>query len=124
MRIGHTFIGILACSFLASCTQPLGHGEIDWDHGARRARVLEVLSPQAAEAEARDCAPAGWNWQAGHAYARVRYRVVRLHRNTVATLPEGLALQPGDEVELWPENCGEHRLARVERRLSAPAQDR
>ncbi|MGZ5182996.1 MAG: hypothetical protein ACXWC2_21170 [Ramlibacter sp.] len=123
MRTRHTFIGILACGLLASCTQPLGHGEIDWDLGARRARVLDILGPQAAEAEARDCAPAGWNWQAGGAYARVRYRSGRLHKNTLATMPEGLALQPGDEVELWPGDCGEHRLARIERRLHSPALD-
>jgi hypothetical protein len=120
MRIGSIIAGLAACSCLASCIQPLGHGEVDWDHGARRARVIETLAPQAAEAAARACAPAGWNWQSGRPYVRVRYRGARLRHDAVATVPEGLALRPGDEVELWPEDCGAQRLARVERLLSAP----
>lgn len=124
MRPGQLFIGIAVCSLLASCAGSLGNGEVDWDHGARRARVLEVLGRQAAEAEARACAPAGWDWQSERIYTRVRYRNNRLYHNTIATVPDGLALRPGDEVELRPEDCREGRLARVERRLPAPARER
>ena len=124
MRTGHIFIGILTSSFLASCTPFPDHGEVDWDHGARRARVVEIVSPQAAEAEARDCAPAGWDWKAAGSYARMRYRSIRIHRSALAAVPEGMALQPGDEVELLPGNCGEHRPVRIVRRLPSPALDR
>jgi hypothetical protein len=124
MRIGQTYISIMACIFLTSCAQPLGHGEIDWDRGARRAMVLEILTPQAAEAEARTCVSAGWDWHAGRAYARVRYRRVRHYRNAVATVPVDLALRPGDEIELWPGDCSQGRLGRVERVLFTPEPNR
>lgn len=124
MRIGPLIIGLAACGCLASCVQALGHGEVDWGHGARRATVLATLGPQVAEAEARTCVPDGWDWQADRRYVRVRYRGVRLHRETVATVAEGLALQPGDEVELWPQDCRAGRLARVERLLSSPTLER
>jgi hypothetical protein len=125
MRPGQLLIGIAICGLLTSCAGSPGNGDVDWDHGARRARVLEVLGRQAAATEARACAPAGWDWQAERSYVLVRYRNGhRLHHNTVAAVPEGLALRPGDQVELWPEDCGERRLARVGRLLAAPPRER
>jgi hypothetical protein len=95
----------------------LGQGPIDWEHGARRARVLALATPEAGSAAAHACgAPAPPD---AH-YVQVRYRHARLYRNVVALLPTALAAQPGDEVELWPGDCDQGQLARVERVLAPP----
>ncbi|HEX8788997.1 MAG TPA: hypothetical protein VF793_22645, partial [Telluria sp.] len=85
-------------------------------------RVLEVLAPQAAEAEARACLGPDRPLPAGQRYVRVRYRATRLHHKVVATVDDGLSLRAGDEVELWPEDCDAGRLAHVGRVLPPPAQ--
>jgi hypothetical protein len=106
--------GLTLCLLLPSCAQPLGNGPVDWDHGARRGRVLETLDAGAAAFLVQACAP-GTALQAR--YAKVRYRGSRLHHTVVATLPDGVDVGTGDEVELWPARCDEGRLARVERVL-------
>jgi hypothetical protein len=98
---------------LSSCAQPLGNGPVDWDHGARRGRVLATLDADAAAPAVQACAGA----MAQGRYAQVRYRGARLHHTVVAALPEGVDVRTGDEVELRPPACAEGRLARVERVL-------
>jgi hypothetical protein len=110
--------GLGLCLLLSSCAQPLGNGPVDWDHGARRGRVLALLDAAAAGAAVQACVP-GTVPQAR--YAKVRYRGSRLHHTVVAALPDGVMVATGDEVELWPPRCGEGRLARVERVLRAEA---
>jgi hypothetical protein len=88
---------------------------VDWDHGARRGRVLATLDAGAAASAVQACTGAAAQ---GH-YATVRYRGSRLHHTVVAALPEGVDVRTGDEVELWPAACAEGRLARVERVLAA-----
>jgi hypothetical protein len=110
--------GLTLCLLLSSCAQPLGNGPVDWDHGARRGRVLATLDAGAAGADVQACVP-GTVPQAR--YAKVRYRGSRLHHTVVAALPDGVDVATGDEVELWPARCGEGRLARVERVLHAEA---
>jgi len=106
--------GLTLCLLLSSCAQPLGNGPVDWDHGARRGRVLATLDAGAAASAVQACVP-GAALQAR--YAMVRYRGSRLHHNVVAALPEGVDVATGDQVELWPARCDEGRLARVERVL-------
>ncbi|WP_075794766.1 hypothetical protein [Massilia putida] len=106
--------GLTLCLLLSSCAQPLGNGPVDWDHGARRGRVLEMLDAGAAASLVQACVP-GTALQ--ERYAKVRYRGARLHHTVVATLPDGVAVGTGDEVELRPARCDEGRLARVERVL-------
>lgn len=109
-------------ALLAACTGPLARDRVDWDHGARHGRVLALLAPQAAAREAQEClgnAPL----PAGVQFVKLRYRRTRLHHDVVALAPAGLAVGPGDEVELWPEDCGAGRMARIERVLPPlPAQ--
>ena len=105
---------------LAACAGPVGNERVDWDHGARHARVLAVLTPQEAAVEARECLgavalPDGQ--PQSQQYVRVRYRLNRLHRNAVAAAPTDMTLRPGDEVELRPEDCDAGRPARIERVL-------
>jgi hypothetical protein len=109
---------LAVCGLLAACAQPIHSDRVDWDHGARYGRVLEVLAPQAAEAEARACLGADRPLPAGLRFVRVRYRRTRLHHKVVATVADGLDLRAGDAVELWPEDCGQGRLARVGRVLA------
>jgi hypothetical protein len=116
MRANRILAGPVALSLislLSSCAQPLGNGPVDWDHGARRGRVLDTLDADAAAPAVRDCTGAA----AQGRYARVRYRGSRLHHTVVAALPDGVDVRTGDEVELWPAACAEGRLARVERVL-------
>lgn len=108
---------ILSCGVLTSCAPTLGHGPIDWEHGARRARVLALSTPEAGAAAAHAC---GAQAPPDAHYVQVRYRHARLYRNVVALLPADLAARPGDEVELRPGDCDEGRLARVERVLPPP----
>jgi len=98
---------------LSSCAQPLGNGPVDWDHGARRGRVLETLDAGTAAAAVQACTGAG----AQGRFAKVRYRGSRLHHTVVAALPDDVDVRSGDEVELRPAACAEGRLARVERVL-------
>lgn len=106
--------GLSLIILLSSCAQPLGNGPVQWDHGARRGRVLETLDADAASAALQACV-AGTVAQ-GH-YAKVRYRGSRLHHTVVAALPDGVDAHTGDEVELWPAHCADGQLARVERVL-------
>jgi len=103
---------------LASCAQPLGHGPVDWDHGARRGRVLELLDAGAAADAVHACVAAA---PVQGRYARVRYRGTHLHHTVVAALPDGIDALPGAEVELWPAHCADGHVARVERVLAPPA---
>jgi hypothetical protein len=103
-------------ALLSACVGPVPNERVDWGHGASYGRVLELLTPQAAAAHVQAClgsVPA----PAGAAYAMIRYRRTRLHHNIVAVVPDGLALRVGDEVELWPEDCAQHRPAQVGRVL-------
>lgn len=122
MRRVSALSALAVCALLAACAQPVNSDRVDWDRGARYGRVLEVLAPQAAEAEARACLGPDRPLPAGQRYVRVRYRATRLHHKVVATVDDGLSLRAGDEVELWPEDCGAGRLARIGRVLppSAP----
>lgn len=110
------FASFIVPLLLAACAGPVGNERVDWDHGARHARVLAALTPQDAAAEARECLGVG-ALPDGRQFVRVRYHLNRLHRNAVATAPAALALHPGDEVELWPEDCDAGRPARIERVL-------
>jgi len=105
---------------LSSCAQPLGNGPVDWDHGARRGRVLATLDAGAAAPAVQACTGTGVSPEAH--YATVRYRGSRLHHTVVAALPEGGDVRAGDEVELRPPACAEGRLARVERVLVVHAE--
>lgn len=117
-----SILSALAASvLLAACAQPIHSDRVDWDHGARYGRVLEVLAPQAAEAEARACLGPDRPLPAGGQWVRVRYRATRLHHKVVATVADGLLPHAGDEVELWPQDCDAGRLARVGRILPPPA---
>jgi hypothetical protein len=114
-------IGSVVCILLSSCAQPLGKGPVDWEHGARRGRVLELLTPDAAWSVVQACAPQADGADAPQRFAKVRYRGTRLHHTVVAALPGNVEAHVGDEVELWPANCSEKRMARVERVLAEPA---
>lgn len=113
-RIPARLAGLSLILLLSSCAQPLGKGPVDWDHGARRGRVLETLDAAAAAPSVQSCAP---GTAAQGVYAKVRYRGARLHHTVVAILPAGVDVRTGDEVELWPADCAAGRLARVERVL-------
>lgn len=110
----------VVCILLSSCAQPLGKGTVDWDHGARRGHVLEVLSPDAARSVVQACTAQADGVDAPQRFAKVRYRGTRLHHTVVAALPSNVEAHVGDEVELWPANCAEKRMARVERVLAEP----
>jgi hypothetical protein len=114
-----TVIGIFMSVLLSSCAAPLGNGPVDWDHGARRGHVQELLDANAASAAVQACVPAAADKMAGR-YAKVRYRGSRLHHTVVAVIPDGLDIYVGDEVELWPAGCDEGRMAHVGRVLPPP----
>lgn len=110
----------VVCILLSSCAQPLGRGTVDWDHGARRGHVLEVLSADAASSIVQACTAQVGGADALQHFVKVRYRGTRLHHTVVAALPSNVEAHVGDEVELWPANCSEKRMARVERVLVEP----
>lgn len=113
-------IGSVVCILLSSCAQPLGKGAVDWDHGARRGRVLEVLTADAASSIVQACTAQADGAEPPQRFAKVRYRGTRLHHTVVAALPSNVEAHVGDEVELWPADCAEKRMARVERVLVEP----
>lgn len=112
---------LAVCGLLSACSQPINNERVDWDHGARFGRVLELATPQMAQAEARACLGESALVRPSAAYVRVRYRTGRMHRIVIAAVPDGLALHAGDEVELWPADCGAGHMARVERVLAPVA---
>ena len=101
---------------LAACAGPVGNERVDWDGGARHARVLAALTPQEAATDTHACLGEK-ALPDGQQFVRVRYRLNRLHRNAVAAAPTDMTLRPGDEVELRPEDCDAGRPARIERVL-------
>lgn len=115
-----SIIGPVVCSLLSSCAQPLGKGTVDWDHGARRGHVLEVLTADAALSAVQACTAPVDGADTPRRFAKVRYRGTRQHHTVVATLPDNVDAHMGDEVELWPADCSEKRMARVERVLVEP----
>lgn len=104
------------CALLSACVGPIGNERVDWAHGARHGRVLALLTPQAAAPDVQACLGTG-AVLADMLYVKLRYRGTRLHHTIVTVVPAGLALRPGDEVELRPGDCAQGRLARIERVL-------
>lgn len=119
MRVSQFACALLALS-LAACAQPPGVAPADWEHGARRGRVVEAVDPAQVRALLPSCLqalPAGE--LAAHSFVRVRYWHGRRPYVEVAEAPLGVAMRAGDEVELWPEACDQARPARVARMLAA-----
>ncbi len=113
----------IACVFLAlslaACAQPQRAALADWEHGARRARVIEAVDPALARDQLPVCLqalPAGE--LAARRFVRVRYWHGRRSFTEVAEATAGVELRSGDAVELWPDACP----ARVARMLAAAGQ--
>lgn len=105
-------IGSLAV--LAGCATIDEVPTVDWQHGARRAWVMNEYAADAAAAELPPCLaslPAAD--YASHHFVRVRYRHVRIMYEEVAELPSGLQVKTGDRVELWPADCQAGQLSRI-----------
>jgi hypothetical protein len=107
----------MAGGALAGCAGPIGDELVDWDHGARHGRVLELLDAQAGSAAVQACIGAAAALPAGQVYAKVRYRKTRMHHNVVALVPAGLNVQVRDGVELWPDDCAHGEPAHISRVL-------
>jgi len=91
-----------------------GVSEIDWEHGARRARVMSAYAPDAPAATLPPCLAAlPAQDYASRRFVRVRYHHVKIMLYAVAEQPAGMDLHPDDHVELWPENCGGGKLSRI-----------
>lgn len=122
MRVSHIACLFLALS-LAACAQPQRAALADWEHGARRARVIEPVDPALVRAQLPSCLQAmPADELAARHFVRVRYWHGRRPIVEVAEAPTDVALHAGDEVELWPEACAEGRPARIARMLAAANQ--
>lgn len=116
MRVKHSACVLLALGLTACAQSPLA----DWEHGARRARVIDAVDPAVVRELLPSCLQALPAEQlAARQFVRVRYWHGRRPFVDVAEAPSGVALRAGDEVELWPEACAEGRPARVARMLAA-----
>ena len=122
MSNAYRLIIVFVCVVLSSCVQQINEERVDWHRGARYGRVLEMVTAQEGDLAAHDCLGANKPSESSQQFARVHYRGSRLPHNVVALVPYGLDLRPGDEVELWPSECSEGRMARVGRKLLPAAQ--
>jgi hypothetical protein len=108
---------VLACWLgvvLGGCATERG-APLDWEHGARRASVVERYDAGTPRERLPACLAALPPAELSR-YARLRYRDGRLLLSAVAELPaDGAAA--GAMVELYPQDCAQGRLARIGRIL-------
>lgn len=107
--------GAIALALLAGCASHGGIGVDDWQRGARLGRVSGHYAAAATAATLPACLSglSAGDYAARH-FIKVRYRQVRLMRETVAEVPPDLPLRDGDTVVVWPADCDAGQLARVE----------
>jgi hypothetical protein len=108
-------------ALVAGCASKAADAPIDWDHGARRGRVVARFTPDSAGAALPPClASLPADAFSAQRYVKVRYRQGRHMQDTVAELPPGQPMIEGEQVELWPANCAAGQLAHISRVLPAP----
>ena len=87
--------------------------KVDWEHGAHRAWVVAAYPP-GRNADLPLClVQLSDSDLATRHFVALRYRHVRTMRTAVAEVPEGLALPPDTQVELWPADCARGQLSRI-----------
>ena len=107
----------LACS--ACAPLPPEH-TVDWRNGAKRGWVSSVYAADAPRDTLPRClAELPPEQLAQHRYVRIDYRHSRRMLTEVAPLPDGQEAQPGQRVELWPQDCDQGKLSRISRILPA-----
>jgi hypothetical protein len=90
---------------------------VDWGHGARYGRVLEVLSPNVGQASIQGCAGKHATFTPDQQFVKVHYRKTRMYHDVIALVPSGLGVQKNDAVELWPGDCESGTAPRISRVL-------
>lgn len=107
--------GLCAAALLLSACASNSHlSDADWKQGARRSWVVETYAPDYSAATLPAClANLSAGEYAAHRYIKVRYMHSRSWHEAVAELPSGLEAKKGDQLEVWPADCGAGQLARV-----------
>jgi hypothetical protein len=114
---------VVSVLLLAACTTTPLDPEVDWDSGARRARIVEFYSPDTPSARLPTClANLSKTEFAARRFVKVKYRAGRLTSFRVAEVPETMQAKVRDEVEVWPENCSDGKISRISRILRSPSQ--
>ena len=91
---------------------------VDWEHGARHGRIVEIISSQASVAGKAPCIEAlPPKTFTEKRYARVAIHGVRSLRFDFAEIPPEIQTTRGTAVEIFPANCDKGELGRITRVL-------
>jgi hypothetical protein len=102
-------IGVLAACANSQYT-------VNWQAGAKHAWITEIIPPDTPDADLPPClASLPHEMRQQNRYVKVRYWRVRVPVIEVAAVPSGAAVQPGQNVELYPADCAAGKLSRIAR---------
>ena len=103
---------------LTSCARDSTLGSVDWENGARRGVVADVIESGGANSPRARCLTRKIaEDNASRPFVEVRYRGAKLIRSSIASAPDTLKLKKGDIVELYPADCHAGTIGRVTRIL-------
>ena len=115
----HKLSALLFAGFASqACASQSEHTPIDWEGGARHARIVEIYSAATPVAHLPACLaslPPGA--LTTRQFVKARYRHVRMMVNAIAEVPDASAFHVNDVVELRPADCSEGKFARIDRTL-------
>lgn len=116
-----TSLGIISLILLlSSCASNAPADSVDLDNGARRASIVMLYTPESLHEELPQCLSyLPLDELATRHFVKVKYKSFRHVRVSVAELPDTLQVAPGDQVELWPEDCSIGKISRITRILSS-----
>lgn len=103
---------------LSGCATDSTLGVVDWENGARRGVVADVIESGGANSPRARCLTRKIaEDNASRPFVEVRYRGAKLIRSSIASAPDTLKLKKGDIVELYPADCHAGTIGRVTRIL-------
>lgn len=112
------------CSILYCCTLMTvlvgcaGVPVVDWEHGARRGKIIELIDNDMPAASLPLCLAAlAPEALAGRHFVKVQRFRLRAVRTEIAELADGVPARVGMAVELYPGDCAAGKPGRVLRAL-------
>ncbi|GAC1417264.1 MAG: hypothetical protein NVSMB6_19500 [Burkholderiaceae bacterium] len=107
----------VAAHGLAACA---GLPPVDWEHGAKRGEIVEVINGDAPAAALLPCLAAlPASERAGRQFVKVHRFARRYMAVEIADVAAGVPMVPGTPVEVYPGDCAGGKLSHVTRVLSA-----
>ncbi len=91
---------------------------VDWEHGAKRGEIVERVNSEVTQSSLPPCIailPA--SARRGHTFVKVYRYLRRFISIEYAELPPGVSAAVGTQVEIYPAECNDGKLARIARQL-------